>query len=76
MQILLTAGVAGVLLLSGCRAQMLQRAKNDCVQMGYEGQALSDCTFAQFNLNEAQFQQGMANMQQGFANANNILHTP
>jgi hypothetical protein len=60
--------------LTGCRAQMVQAAKNDCIQMGYEGQALSDCTFAQFHLKEVEFQQGMANMQQGFANANHILY--
>jgi hypothetical protein len=59
--------------LTGCRAEMLATAKNDCQQMGYQGQALTDCTFAQFNLNQVEFQAGMANMQQGLNNASNIL---
>jgi hypothetical protein len=43
------------LALTGCvsRQERIQAAQNDCSSMGYDGQALSDCTFSEVQASDS-----------------------
>lgn len=67
-RLICTGAAMAALLLSGCRAEMIASANQDCAQMGFEGDALSNCTLVDF-------QQREQNLQTAIQNAANSYHS-